>query len=39
MNGEVKRMRLEQKFWDFGTLPRAFKYPHECIDYYNDLSY
>jgi len=39
MNGEVKKMRLEQKFYDFGTLCRHFETPLEAIDYYNDMCY
>jgi len=39
MNGEVKKMRKEKKFYDFSGYPRNFKTPQNCIEYFNDMCY
>lgn len=36
-SAHIKKMRLEQKFYDFGSLQKHFPTPREAIDYYNDM--
>jgi hypothetical protein len=39
VNPDIKKLRLELKFYDFNPLPKDFKTPQDCINTYNDMCY